>query len=129
MDNKKDATKFINNVLKTHITEDNIEKYNISYVSNLFQNQEANIVYKLKDTNIFILIEHQSKVDYSTPYRILEYEMEIMKSAIDLSKIKNKNYSFPAIFPIVLYTGKQNWNVEFSNYNFVDLHEFIKMQK
>lgn len=121
-DNKKDATKFINKVLKTHITEDNIEEYNISFVSNLFQNNEANIVYKLKDNNIFILIEYLSKIDYFIPYRILEYEMQIMKNAIDLSKIKNKNYSFPAIFPIVLYTGTQTWNVEFSNYNLVDIH-------
>ena len=41
-------------------------------------------------------------------YRILEYELAIMQSAIDLSKIKNKEYKVPLVIPIVLYTGKKN---------------------
>ena len=41
------------------------------------------------------------------PYRILEYEIEIMKSAIDIRKVKNKEYKLPLVIPIVLYTGKK----------------------
>ena len=68
------------------------------------------VLYKIKDKNIFFLIEHQSKIDYSMPFRLLEYEVAIIRSAIDKSKIKNKSYKIPLVMPIVLYTGKQKWN-------------------
>ena len=77
------------------------------------------------------------------PYRILEYEVEIIKSAIDKEKIKNKSYKFPLVIPIVLYTGKRNWNAQkelediqeklegmdassVSNYNLVDVNNFTE---
>ena len=44
------------------------------------------------------------------PFRLLEYEVAIIRSAIDKSKIKNKSYKIPLVMPIVLYTGKQKWN-------------------
>ena len=68
-----------------------MEKYTSSFVNKIFENREADIVYKYKNKNIFFLIEHQTKIDYSMPYRILEYEIEIMKSAIDIKKVKNKS--------------------------------------
>ena len=58
----------------------NIEKYNSSFINKIYQNKEADIVYKLKNREIFFLIEHQSKVDYSMPKRILEYQVLIMNS-------------------------------------------------
>ena len=110
LDNKEDTAKFINKTFKLHIKEEDLEKYNSSFVSKIFQNREADIVYKMKEKNIFFLIEHQTKIDYSMPYRILEYEMLIMRSAIDLKKIKNKAYKLPIVVPIVLYTGSEKWN-------------------
>ena len=76
------------------------------------------------------------------PYRILEYEIEIMKSAIDIRKIKNKEYKLPLVIPIVLYTGKKRWDakryleesqetldsvkIKAGNYNLVDINDFTK---
>lgn len=67
------------------------------------------------------------------PYRILEYEMEL---------IKNKGYKLPLVIPIVLYTGKQKWNakkyleesqeklggieIKLGNYNLVDINNYTK---
>ena len=45
-------------------------------------------------------------------YRILEYSKEIIDKAIDKEKIKRKGYKIPVIYSIVLYTGRQKWNVE-----------------
>ena len=111
-DNKKEAAQFINKALKleNEIKEEQLEKYNSSYITRAFQSQEADIVYKIKEKNVFFLIEHQSTIDYSMPYRILIYQMEIMRSAIEVSKIKTKEYKIPTVIPIVLYTGKQKWN-------------------
>ena len=76
------------------------------------------------------------------PYRILEYEMEIMKSTMDMQKIKNKSYKIPLVIPIVLYTGRREWNAEqnlenmqeklegfdmkMSNYNLVDINNYTE---
>ena len=108
----------------------------------MFQNREADIVYKYKDRNIFFLIEHQTKIDYSMPYRILEYEMAIMRSAVEIKKLKTKEYKLPLVVPIVLYTGKQKWNskqyieesqeklydvkIKVGNYNLVDINDYTK---
>ena len=108
----------------------------------MFQNREADIVYKYKDRNIFFLIEHQTKIDYSMPYRILEYEMAIMRSAVEIKKLKTKEYKLPLVVPIVLYTGKQKWDskqyieesqeklydvkIKVGNYNLVDINDYTK---
>ena len=144
MDQKEEAVKFINKTLKLNIKKEEIEKYNSSFINKLFQNKEADIVYKIKDKNIFFLIEHQSKIDYSMPFRLLEYEVAIIRSAIDKSKIKNKSYKIPLVMPIVLYTGKQKWNankyleksqekiqgsnIKIGNYSLVDINNYTEKE-
>ena len=142
MDKKEEAIALINQAIKIKLKAEEIEKYTSSFVSKIFQNREADIVYKYKNKNIFFLIEHQTKIDYSMPYRILEYEIEIMKSAIDIRKVKNKEYKLPLVIPIVLYTGKKKWDakryleesqetlddvkIKAGNYNLVDINDFTK---
>ena len=69
----------------------------------------ADIVYKIKNKNAFILIEHQSSVDIKMPYRILRYKCAIIESAIDKKRFKEQGYKIPTVIPIVLYTGKRKW--------------------
>lgn len=109
LDKKKDATKIINRVLskEDRIKENEIQKYNSSFISNELRNSESDVVYKLNNENVFFLIEHQTKVDYLMPYRILKYELEIIESVLIDKKYINKEYKFPEIIAIVLYTGKQ----------------------
>ena len=142
MDKKEEAIALINQAIKIKLKAEEIEKYTSSFVSKIFQNREADIVYKYKNKNIFLLIEHQTKIEYSMPYRILEYEIEIMKSAIDIRKVKNKEYKLPFVIPIVLYTGKKKWDakryleesqetldgvkMKAGNYNLVDINDFTK---
>lgn len=140
LDNKQEAVNFINKTLKLEIKQENIEKYNSSFITNDLINQESDVIYKIKNRNIFFLIEHQTKVDYSMAYRILEYENEIIKSAIDYNKLKQKGYKFPLVISIVLYTGNKKWDakryikdiqenlegyeeIQFTRYNIVDVNE------
>ena len=111
LSDKIEVTKFLNEQLKTNLKPEDIEQYNSSYINTLMQNEEADVVYKLKSKNEFFLIEHQSKVDYRMPFRILKYEMAIVESAIDEKECKKKDYLYPRVNAIVLYTGKQKWNV------------------
>ena len=146
LDDKTEATELINRTLNLSNTPyaihpEEIEKYNSSFINQYFKSEEADIIYKKKDEDIFFLIEHQSKIDYSMAYRILNYNMAIIRSAINLKKLKNKSYKMPMVYPIVLYTGKRKWNAEqyfqqcqltlpgvpissLSYYNLVDINDF-----
>lgn len=145
LDDKKEVAKFINKTLKLRvpILEEQLEKYNSSFVTIELKNQESDIIYKLKGQDIFFLIEHQTKADYAMPLRILDYENEIIKSAIDKNRLGKKDYKFPKVISIVLYTGKTKWNVkkyiqeaqeelkgykglEFAKYNIVDVNDYTK---
>ena len=104
---KTDLAKFLNKFLSLKIKTEELEKYNNSYINQRFKNREADVVYRIKNQNIFLLIEHQTKIDKKMPIRLLEYSTEIMESAIEDKKYKTE----PRVIPIVLYTGKTKWNV------------------
>lgn len=117
LDDKKEFTIFINKIfnLEEKLEEKDIEKYNRKFVSIDYTNQESDVIYKLKNKEIFILVEHQTKIDKKMPIRILKYELEIIRSRMD----ENNRLEFPIIIPIVLYTGKQRWNakINYPSYN------------
>ena len=77
------------------------------------------------------------------PYRILEYEYELIRNEIDYNKLGTKGYKIPAVIAIVLYTGKQKWNVKkyfeevqeklegceeikLAKYDLIDVNDFSK---
>ena len=123
LDKKADVAKFLNKFLKLNIDADELEKYNSSYIDKKFKNKEADIVYRLKDQNIFILIEHQTKIDDDMSHRLLDYSNEIMRSALEDKKYKNR----PFVIPIVLYTGKRKWNIENDAKEKKNLYKEIKL--
>ena len=112
LSDKKEAVIFINKTLNLKLKENEIEKYKENYITENLINKETDIVYKIKNKNVFILIEHQTKIDYSMPYRIMEYQFKITKSAVEIKKLKLKEYKIPIVIPIVLYTGTRKWNVK-----------------
>ena len=143
LSDKIEVAKFLNEQLKINLKPEDIEQYNSSYINTLMQNEEADVVYKLKGKNEFFLIEHQSKVDHRMPFRILKYEMAIIESSIDEKECKKKDYLYPRVNAIVLYTGKQKWNVsksfnesqissilekdiEFAKYILVDINNYTE---
>ena len=107
LSDKKETVEFINSFLHLNLIEDDIEKYEKEFRTSEFNNIEADIVYKIKNKNAFILIEHQSSVDIKMPYRILRYKCAIIESAIDKKRFKEQGYKIPTVIPIVLYTGKR----------------------
>ncbi len=149
-DDKIEAVDFINERLELKNTENSlhmndIEKYNRQFITYDFSNMESDIIYKVKNKKIFFLIEHQSTIDYSMPYRILRYNMAIMESAVDKKKVKNKNYKLPLIFSFVIYTGRRKWNANtyliekqekldgcdiqpFAGFQVIDINDYTKKQ-
>lgn len=109
LSDKREAIKFMNYYLNLSLVEDEIEKYEKEFRTGKFNNIEADIVYKIKDKNVFILIEHQSSVDLKMAYRIKCYKNAIVEEAINKKKLKEKNYKIPKVIAIVLYTGRREW--------------------
>lgn len=146
LENKKDAVKIINRVLDEgeKITENEIEKYKSSYIEEL-RNSESDVVYKLKNENVFFLIEHQTKIDYQMPYRMLKYQLNIIESVNFGKTYMKKEEQYSLVIPIVLYTGNQKWNAkldlknaqykwkkykvnEISRYNILDINEISDIE-
>ena len=143
LSDKKEAVKFINHYLHLNLLDDEIEKYEKEFRTEEFRNIEADVVYKIKNKNVFILIEHQSSVDYKMSYRIMRYKYAIIESAIDKKRLKEQSYRIPMVIPIVLYTGKRKWKRLLINdieekvegyaenwlgYTLIDVNEFSKEQ-
>lgn len=110
---KREVAYFINQFmnLENEINKDELIQCNTSYVTNRYKDRQADIVYKLKNTQIYFLIEHQSKVDYEMTYRIFEYVKEIMDNS-KIDKKVGKNLIYPIVVPIVLYTGINKWTAK-----------------
>lgn len=110
LDNKKEFVKFIKKYTECEIKESEIEKYNRKFNTKIgFKVRESDVIYKIKGEEIFILVEHQSTVDYRMPERIAEYCIAIINSR-ELGRKKQREY--PIIYPIVLSTAKKKWDAK-----------------
>ena len=114
LNEKNQIVELINRILKLEqkLREDDIEIYNNEHISYMFQKRESDVIYKMTKREIFFLIEHQQKIDYDMPKRILEYEIEIIKQATRGKKMTKQEHKLPRVIPIVIYTGSGKWNVE-----------------
>lgn len=110
LQNKKEATEFINQFLepREEVKAENLVRYTNSYITKKYKSKEADLVYKLKNQEVFFLIEHQSTIDNSMPYRMLNYCLDIMREWSRNRRIR-RNTRYPIIVPIVIYTGNQKW--------------------
>lgn len=110
--NKTEFSVFINQFLKPKelLGKENLHKYTNSYITPKYSSKEADIVYKIKNKNIYFLVEHQSTVDYNMPYRMLNYCVDILQEWSRDKKYK-KNLIYPIVVPIVIYTGIEKWTI------------------
>lgn len=112
LEDKKEATQFINQFIvpREKIKEEELVRYTNNHITKKYKSKEADLVYKLKNRDIFFLIEHQSTVDYNMTYRMLNYCLDIMQEW-SRNKKMGKNMSYPIVVPIVIYTGSQKWKM------------------
>jgi len=96
-----------------------MEKSNKSYVTKEYKDIASDIIYRIKmngkDVYFYVLLEMQSKVDYTMPFRLLQYMTALLSDIfIDTKKKERerKDFKLPAIIPIVLYNGADNWTAE-----------------
>lgn len=114
LNDKSEISKLINKELrpKKEIKPEDLEKYETKFITSLYHEKEADVVYKLKDREVYFLIEHQSKVDKNMPVRIAEHSLAILKSR--MFEKNSNNGKNATIVPLVIYSGSSQWTAKMS---------------
>lgn len=100
------------------IDEESIIRMPNSFILPDFRHQEADLVYRLRSGNqdifFFLLLELQSTVDVTMPFRLLMYMVEIWHNYwFNLRRHRTENgFRLPVIVPCVLYNGKSRWTAK-----------------
>ena len=137
LSHKKTFIELLKSFVKEKWVED-IEDTNIvlvskSYILQDFKEKESDIVYKVKlkekDIIFYCLLELQSTVDYEMPIRLLFYMTEIwrdiLKNVNDRER-KKENFRLPAIVPLILYNGENQWTACRSFKEILDGYELFE---
>ena len=107
------------------ICEEDIEYEDKEYVTDKFSTYESDLICRIRhgeqEIYLFILMELQSKVDFSMPFRLLVYMVDIWEQYfrnVPEEERTRKEFRLPVVVPLVLYNGKYNWTAErrFRNY-------------
>ncbi len=104
---KKEGVKHLNKKFHLNLKLDEVELYDKEFRQKGGKVLEADIIYKMKDRNVFFLIERQTKKDYHMPFKILKYEMEIMRTC----EAKGKEEKEAMVLASVIHTGPDKWDV------------------
>ena len=87
-----------------------------SFVLESFLEKESDVLYRVpmgdEEVYVYILVEHQSTVDFNMAFRLLTYIVEIWKDFYEQSKQNERrraSFRLPPVFPIVLYNGDAPW--------------------
>ncbi len=86
---------FVDYTLGKIIKNEILEPYNKSFIKLDYSGLESDIIFKIKDKPIYLLVEHQSSVDSNMPYRIFEYTTELIKEDM---RIRHSNI-YPKVIP------------------------------
>ena len=118
---KRIFAEFVNSFLPKiglpKIDEENLYLEDLIYKDPYFSNRESDLLYRVnyegKNIYIYLLVEHQSKVDYLMPFRILSYMVKVWENYVNTHKeiSHRKRFMLPPIIPIVYYSGKGRWTV------------------
>lgn len=112
LEDTKEVAELINQFVEAQnvVKKEELVRYNNNYITKKYKEKEANLIYKLKNEEIFFLIEHQSSVDNNITYKMMNYCLDIMREWSKNKKIE-KDTEYPIIVPIVIYTGEQEWKM------------------
>jgi predicted transposase/invertase (TIGR01784 family) len=130
--------------LAKHIDYTHLQRLDRTFISDNFRKREADLVFtapfideqETREVIIYILIENQSTVDPTMPFRILSYMLRIWESQrekFESEKIPLTKWRFYPILPVVFYTGDQKWDKPLDIKQLFDLpkslEEFIPQHK
>lgn len=106
-------TRYVDLDFAKKIKLDSIQSVDRSFIADDLAKRESDLIYQVnldgQEIFIYILVEFQSTVDKSIPIRMLLYILHLY----DLTYRNSKEGKLPAIFPILLYNGSDEWTIPF----------------
>lgn len=88
---------------------------NITFIPPDLREKRSDVVYRIRrgtlEAYVYILIEHQSSVDFLMPYRMLSYMVRLWDRCIEEAGeiARRKSFQLPPIMPVVFYDGERPW--------------------
>ena len=110
LEDTEELKDYMKDFLGMEIELDDLEVQNKEYrISRDLSTKYIDILYNIKGEESYILLEHQSTIDYRMAERITEDCLAIVESRNKYMK-RSKNRKAPVILPIVLCTANKKWD-------------------
>ena len=107
---------FLPREITQQIKETDLKREQTELIGKDFSIKRSDILYKIEKENgqdvyIYLLLEHQSKVDQLMAFRMLAYKVRIWEQYVKSHKRESeqKGFKLPVIIGIVFYDGKAKW--------------------
>jgi len=107
---------FLPKEITKQIKETDLKREQTELIGKDFSIKRSDILYKIEKRNgqdiyIYLLLEHQSKVDQLMAFRMLAYKVRIWEQYVKSHKkeSKQKGFKLPVIIGMVFYDGKAKW--------------------
>lgn len=115
-------TQFVDLGIAKKISLDSIQQVDRSFIADDLKKRESDLIYQVnlqgQELYIYILVEFQSKPDKTIPIRMLLYILHLY----DLIYRNSQAGKLPAILPILLYNGKEEWTIPFKIEELINKH-------
>ncbi len=115
---------FLPKEITKQIKETDLKREQTELIGKDFSIKSSDILYKIEkgntpkgvqgngqDIHIYLLLEHQSKVDQLMAFRMLAYKVRIWERYVNSHKKESeqKGFKLPVIIGMVFYDGKAKW--------------------
>lgn len=110
---KTEMAKFINEFLhpKKEIKEEELFEYKEKVKFEIIKKKRPDIIYYLKNQQVYFIVEEQNEIDDAIRYKMLNYCIEFLQNWTR-EKDLEEEIQYPIVIPIVIYTGKEEWKIE-----------------
>ena len=141
LDDKEDFRDFILDFSQYDLEEKDLEIQNKEYRTRLgLRTKYIDILYKIKGEESFIIVEHQSTINYKMSEKMSEYCLAVVESRDKYLK-RSRNREVPVILPYVLNTSTKKWDaprtmkqnknnfykfpvLHYPKYNVIDINDY-----
>ena len=110
LEEKEEFRDFIRTFYNIEVEEEKLELQNKEYRTRFgLRTRYIDVLYKIKGEETYIILEHQSTVDYAMSERIGEYCLAVVRSRRRYM-LRSRNRIAPLVYAIVLSTAKRVWD-------------------
>jgi hypothetical protein len=121
--NKKHFLHFLKKYVKADwamtLREDDVELCDREFLLEDYQKRRADLVYRIhlqgEEFYVYLIMELQSKVDFTMPFRLLTLAFALMMKLFKDTPEKErqrKDFRLPAVISILFYNGEDPWSAE-----------------